>query len=79
MTVSQIIKSLGGATVLADGIGLPGEGIGALRVRAWSQRGAIPGAYWAAISAFSKEAGHGVTLEVLAAAHAANLTEQAAA
>lgn len=70
MDAKTLIKRLGGAAALSAGIGLPDGGLGALRVRAWARRNTIPGPYWATIAAYSKEAGHGVTLEVLAAAHA---------
>lgn len=75
MDVRSIIKSLGGAAALARGIGLPGNGIGALRARAWSQRNAIPGQYWASIAAYSREADLGITVEVLADAHAVETVE----
>ena len=77
MDVRSIIKHLGGAAVLASRIHLPGNGVGALRVRAWANRQTIPGQYWAAIAAYSKEADLGVTLEVLAAAHAVARAEAA--
>lgn len=70
MTSASIIKRLGGATSLARSLDLPANDVGAKRVRAWALQGSIPGKYWASIAAISKEAGLGVTLEVLAAAHA---------
>jgi hypothetical protein len=77
MDVTEIIKKLGGAPRLASALGLPGEGVGALRVRAWGYRQSIPGEYWADIAAFSKENGFGVSLEDLAQAHAARRAEAA--
>lgn len=71
MTVPEIIKQLGGAAALAAGIGLPSGGVGPLRVRAWSQRGCIPGCYWSDIATFASSIDQPVTLEVLAAAHPA--------
>lgn len=70
MTISELIKGLGGATVLSEGIGLPGEGVGALRVRAWAQRNAIPGGYWKAIADFAHRSGSPITLDTLAEVHA---------
>lgn len=78
MTVAEIIRRLGGATVLAERLGFPGADVGAKRIRAWALRNSIPGEYWASVSAYSKEAGKGVTLEVLASVHAAG-PERAAA
>ena len=69
MTVPEIVTRLGGASVLAGGIGLPPDGRGALRVRAWKQRQVIPGQYWAAIVRYADQADLGVTLADLAAAH----------
>jgi len=70
MQIAEIITRLGGAAAVARQLGLPSKDVGAKRVRAWALRGSIPGEYWAAIAAYSKEAEKGVTLEVLAAAHA---------
>lgn len=69
MTVSDIVKKLE-PPKLAEALGLPRDGVGALRVRAWGYRGSIPGEYWAAITAYSQSNGLGITLEVLAEAHA---------
>lgn len=78
MDIRSIVLRMGGAATVARGIGLPGNGVGALRVRAWVNRGRIPGAYWGPIAAYSKEQGLGVTLEVLAAAHVAPTVAEAA-
>lgn len=77
MTVSEIITALGGAAVLARRLGFPPGDVGPKRVRAWALRQSIPGEYWAALAAYSKEAECGVTLEVLAAAHAVSRFEAA--
>lgn len=77
MTVPEIVKALGGSAALAAGMNLPGNGIGALRVRAWVQRKSIPAAYWSRIVAYSKELGRDVTFEVLASAHEGFQTEAA--
>ncbi len=70
MTASEIIKRLGGAAQLSKALGLP-VATGPLRIRAWSHRNAIPGTYWWPIAAYSDAEGLGVSLEVLASAHAA--------
>lgn len=77
MDVTEIIKKLGGAPRVATALALPGDGVGALRVRAWGYRQSIPGEYWAGIAAFSAENGLGVSLEDLANAHAARRAEAA--
>jgi len=69
MTVAEIIVRLGGAPTVAQKLGLPGDDVGAKRVRAWATRKRVPPEYWGALAAISKEGGHGVTLEALAAAH----------
>ena len=69
MTASEIIKRLGGAARLSRALELPAGETGAVRVRAWAIRQAIPGGYWGRIAAYSKENGFDVTLEDLAAAH----------
>lgn len=70
MTPPDIIDRLGGSAALASALGFPPGDVGGKRIRAWRLRKSIPGEYWAAIAAYSKEAGRGITLEVLAAAHA---------
>jgi hypothetical protein len=77
MTVAEIIIRLGGAPAIAQSLGLPAGDVGAKRVRAWASRRSIPAEYWAGIAAFSKEGRKGITLEVLAAAHAAPVAEAA--
>jgi len=77
MTASEIIKRLGGASRLSKALRFPEGETGAVRIRAWAQRETIPGQYWAAIAAYSKEADLGVTLEALAAAHAVTRAEAA--
>lgn len=77
MTVAKLITRMGGAAALAKALGLPGNDIGPKRVRAWALRGSIPAEYWAQLAAYSKERELGVTLEVLAAAHAVARAEAA--
>jgi len=71
MTVAKLIAHMGGAAVLAKALVLPDNDVGAKRVRAWASRGSIPAGYWEALTAYSKTERLGVSLEVLAAAHAA--------
>ncbi|MGX8273240.1 carph-isopro domain-containing protein [Brevundimonas diminuta] len=77
MTPTAIIARLGGAAALARALRLPPNDVGAKRVRAWALRNSIPSEYWVGIAAHSKEQGLGVTLEVLASAHAALAGEPA--
>jgi len=70
MRISEIIRSLGGAAEVARRLDLPARDVGAKRVRAWALRDSIPAEYWEALAAYSKERELGVSLEVLAAAHA---------
>lgn len=70
MQIADIIRALGGAPAVSKGLGFPPGDVGAKRVRAWATRNSIPGEYWSALSAYSNENGLGITLEVLAVAHA---------
>lgn len=70
MTVAILVTRLGGAAAVAKALGLPDGDVGPKRVRAWALRNSIPAEYWSVISDYSNKAGLGVTLEVLAKAHA---------
>ena len=73
MTVTEIIKQLGGAAALARKLGLPPNGVGALRVRAWGYRNSIPAEHWSSIAALARAEDLAVTLELLADAHASRV------
>lgn len=77
MQIVEIIRALGGAPAVSRGLGFPPGDVGAKRVRAWATRNSIPSEYWSALSAYSDASGLGITLEVLAAAHAGIRTEAA--
>lgn len=70
MDVIEIIKRLGGSADLAVSLNFPTDDVGAKRIRAWGARSSIPVEYWLDIVSHSDAVGAGVTLDVLATAHA---------
>lgn len=70
MQIHEIISSLGGSVRIAAALGFPDGDVGAKRVRAWAARSSIPSEYWQDIVNHSAALEAGISLSVLAAAHA---------
>lgn len=67
MNVKDVIKALGGATVLARALGLPDQEVGAKLVRAWGLRDSVPAEWFAAVARVALLRGHPeITVEALA-------------
>ena len=58
MDVPAIIRKLGGPAAVARELGLPGNGVGARTVRAWSFRRSIPGDRFSALARVAARLGH---------------------
>lgn len=65
MTVDAIIDELGGTGAVADLLG-----VSASTVSSWRSRGSIPSEHWLSLARHSVAEGKGISLELLAEAHA---------
>jgi hypothetical protein len=72
MDHTDIIKTLGGAKVVADALRERGVIVADVTVRSWTLAGRlIPAKYWSHIAAIGRDQGHSVSFEALAQAAAA--------